>query len=213
MLPFAHHCVFDSAKELRDKAKKTKSDNKNKGYESCFESFSVHDEEVLCKCCAEVSKSLEEIFAQRDRRNKAETKVFVVSYEEEASPLETDGVDNLDSIAREASELSIDQVSTETDSMSFIPEPSQKRRESKGRRSSSVGQLAHFIKRNSVDDRTSQSANGEGITEGCIRNFQFRSQDSERLQQRELLRRQGDPEFLLAQSKRKRMTDYVQQRS
>lgn len=197
---------FGSAKELRDKAKKAKSDNKNKGYESCFESFSAHDEEVLCKCCAEVSKSLEEIFAQRDRSNKAETRVFVVSYGEEG------GVDNLDNVAREASELSIDQVSTETDSMSFIPEPSPKPRESKGRRSSSVGQLAHFIKRNSVDDRTSQSAYVEGITEGCIRNFQFRSQDPERLQQRELLRRQGDPEFLLAQSKRKRMTDYVQQR-
>ena len=198
----------DSAKELRDKAKKTKSDHKNKGYESCFEHFSVQDEEILGKCCAEVSKSLEEIFSQRDWKNDAETqdKVVVVSDEDVISPFKSVG-------AKSQHQGGRDDTSTETDSVSYIPEPPP-RRPSAARRRSSVGALAHFVKRNSVDDVAHSPAdttiNGKGVTE-ALQKFQFRSQDAAKLQQREMERRQSNDEYLLAHSKRKRMIDYAPQ--
>ena len=203
-------------KELCDKAKKKKSDKSNKGYTSAFEHFSVHDEEILGKCCSEVSKTLQEIFSQRDRK-KCETKsdyqnkVVFFSDEEGISPLKSSCVIKpYQTIGETREELSAEQ-STESDSMGYIPEP---RRRDSARRSS-VGQLAHFVKRNSVNDKTedhgfNSATHYKGIRES-IQTFQFRSEDSEKLQQREMERRQGDPDYLLAQTKRKRMTDYGQQ--
>ncbi|KAL7543525.1 hypothetical protein ACHAXR_012815 [Thalassiosira sp. AJA248-18] len=207
------------AKELRDNAKKKKSDDTNKGYQSCFEHFSVHDEEILGKCCSEVSKSLEEVYSRRDRKNKADkaddsNRVVVVSDEEGVSPLKSRCAEKPHQITREMrDELSVEQ-STETDSMSNIPEAPPRRRD----RRSSVGQLAHFLKRNSIDGRAADlniddsATHGKGIAE-ATQNFQFRSPNPEKLQQREMEQRQCDPDYLLAQSKRKRMADYAQKMS
>jgi len=197
--------------------KRRRATNQTKGYTSAFDHFSVHDEEILGKCCSEVSKTLQEIFSQRDRK-KCETKsdyqnkVVFFSDEEGISPLKNSCVIKpYHTIGETREELSAEQ-STESDSMGYIPEP--RRRDSAARRSS-VGQLAHFVKRNSVKDKTedhdfNSATHYKGIRES-IQTFQFRSQNSEKLQQREMERRQGNTAYLLAQTKRKRMTDYGQQ--
>ena len=183
-----------------------------KGYQSSFESFSSSDEEILGKCCAEVSKSLQEIFAHRRKQSDDQSKVVVADEEGTvASPHKLMCADKPYSIGDARDDTSSVEQSTETDSMSYIPDPPSRRRTS---RRSSVGQLTHFVKRNSMtndkaeDDGDIQSAtHSKGITE-AVKKFQFRSQDSERLKQREKERRLRDPEYLLAQSKRKRMTGY-----
>lgn len=182
---------------------------KKKGYQSPFEHFSVNDEEILGKCCSEVSRSLQEIFSQRDRKQSAtkpdeQSKIIVVSDGEGISPLKSK------SIGQTRDEMSFEQ--SETDSISYLPEPKPRRDSS--RRRSSVGQLAHFVKRNANSDkpevcRHDSATDSKGIIE-AVRQFQFRSQDPERLKHREEERRQSDPDFLVAQSKRKRMTDYGQ---
>jgi len=140
----------------------------------------------------------------------------LVSDEEGISPLMSRCIGQIDQMqsTREMNEHSIEE-STETDSTSFAPEPPP-RCTDPARRRSSIGQLAHFIKRNSVDSKASdngiQSAatHSKGITE-MIQNFQFRPQNQEKIQQRKMEQRQGNPDYLLAQSKRKRMADYAQQ--
>ena len=177
-----------------------------KGYQSSFESFSSSDEEILGKCCEEVSKSLQEIFAHRRKQSDDQSKVVVADEEGTvASPHKLMCADKPYSIGDARDDTSSVEQSTET------PEPPSRRRTS---RRSSVGQLTHFVKRNSMtndkaeDHGDIQSAtHSKGITE-AVKKFQFRSQDSERLKQREKERRLTDPEYLLAQSKRKRMTDY-----
>lgn len=177
-----------------------------KGYQSSFESFSSSDEEILGKCCAEVSKSLQEIFAHRRKQSDDQSKVVVADKEGTvSSPHKLMCADKPYSIGEARDDTSSVEQSTET------PDPPSRRRTS---RRSSVGQLTHFVKRNSMtndkaeDDGDIQSAtHSKGITE-AVKKFQFRSQDSERLKQREKERRLRDPEYLLAQSKRKRMTGY-----
>lgn len=225
-ITLSHRTIFFcSAKELRDTAKKKKSGSKNKGYQSCFEHFSVQDEQILGKCCSEVSKSLEDIFSQRERRSKAETQagdqednVVLVSDEEGITPLKNHGLSKPAPTTRDGKDQRSVGESTETDSMSYAPEPPP-RRPSSLRRRSSVGQLAHFVKRNSVDDNDAAAAShdmqsathSKGIGEAVLK-FQFRSHDPEKIQHREMERRQGDPEYVLAQTKRKRMAEYVQQK-
>ena len=110
---------------------------------------------------------------------------MLVSDEEGISPLMSRCIGQIDQMqsTREMNEHSIEE-STETDSTSFAPEPPLRRR-------SSIGQLAHFIKRNSVDSKASdngiQSAatHSKGITE-MIQNFQFRPQNQEKIQQRKM---------------------------
>jgi len=203
-------------KEIIDKAKKKKSDKSNKGYTSAFEHFSVHDEEILGKCCSEVSRSLQEIFSQQkgkksELRPDDQNQLVFFSDDGGVSPLKSSSIGGkpFQTIGDMSESLSAAQ-SNETDSTSLVAAPP--RRRSSARRSS-VGQLAHFMKRNSVkseDADINSAGHGKGITE-AIQTFQFRSQDSERLQQREIERRQNNPDYLLAQSKRKRMTDYGQQ--
>ena len=195
-------------KVLRDKAKK-------KGYQSCFEHFSTNDEEILGKCCNEVSKSLQEIFSHRkqiEAKSDEQEKVVLVSDEECLTPLKVGCLDKGNSyIAKD--EGSYDQ-STVTES-TYIPEPQTQRRAS---RRSSVGQLAKFVSLNAADDKKAghdtnlnhNSVNGKGITE-AIQKFKFRQENPEKLHQRELERRLSNPDFLLAQGKREKMTSYVQQ--
>lgn len=208
-------------KELCDRAKKKKSDKSHKGYTSAFEHFSVQDEEILAQCCSEVSKSLQEIFSQPDSqrdRKKSETKaddqtkVVVVSDEDVGiSSLKGSTCEN-DSEMRD--ELSYEQL-TDTDSLDF---PENRCRRSSTARRSSVGQLAHFMKRKSVTDATQDqgyiaAADSRGITE-AIQGFTFRPKTlCDKLQQRETERRQSNPGYLLAQNRRKRMTEYGQQNS
>ena len=191
---------------LQDKAKK-------KGYQSCFEHFSAQDEEILGKCCSEVSKSLQEIFSQRDRKqteSKSDEKRDVIFFSDEGvtSPLTSSCVARSHQVNDQES---VDQ-STESDSTSYIPEPP--RRDS-GKRRSSVGELAHFIKQNCLKEATEgQDVNavthGSGINE-AVQKFRFRPADKETLRNREIERRLSDTGFLVAESKRKRMKDYGQQ--
>ena len=51
------------SKAIQSIAKKKKTDGEHHGYESCYEPFSIHDEEILHRCCAEVSRALEPILA------------------------------------------------------------------------------------------------------------------------------------------------------
>lgn len=205
-------------KEIIDKAKKKKSDKSNKGYASAFEPFSVHDEEILSKCCSEVSKSLQEIFSRKGKKSETrqddQNKVVFVSDEGIMFPLKNSSVDKPYQTSWETRDEHTAEQSTETDSTSYIAEPPLQRRGSVARRSS-VGQLAHFVKRNSTSEKLedpdiNSAVHSKGITE-AIQKFQFRSPDPEKLQQRERERRQSDPDYLLAQSKRKRMKDYGQQ--
>ena len=139
------------------KAKKKKSDKSNKGYTSAFEHFSVYDEDILGKCCSEVSKSLQEIFSQKGKKSEPKSddqnKVVFVSDEEGVFPFKSSHVGKpFQTTVETRDELSAGQ-SAETDSTSYVPEPPRdpSRRSSSTRRSS-VGQLAHFMKRNSVSE-------------------------------------------------------------
>lgn len=196
---------------LEDKAKK-------KGYQSCFEHFSAQDEEILGKCSSEVSKSLQEIFSQRDRKqteSKSDEKRDVIFFSDEGviSPLTSSCVARSHQVNVETrnDQGSVEQ-STESDSTSYIPEPP--RRDS-ARRRSSVGDLAHFIKQNCLKKATEgQDVNavthGSGINEAVLK-FRLRPADMESLRHREIERRLSDTGFLVAESKRKRMKDYGQQ--
>ena len=192
---------------LQDKAKK-------KGYQSCFEHFSAQDEEILGKCCSEVSKSLQEIFSQKDRNTESkpnEQRDFIFfSDEDVTSPLTSSCRSHQVKVETRNDQGSVEQ--SETDSTSYIPEPP--RRDSAKRRSS-IGELAHFIKQHCLKEATEGSdvnavTYGSGINE-AVQKFRFRPADMETLRHRETERRLSDTGYLDAELKRKRMKDYGQQ--
>ena len=221
------------ARELRDMAKKKKTSNSHKGYNSCFEPFSERDEEILAKCCNEVSKSLQDIFAQYEK--KTERNLQLANQAKVVVEVETsDGImsaANLPSSSRRRDDqedgsenesfgqTTHTETQTEDDSTSYRPEPPHRRSSTNStrRRSSSVGTLAQFIKRNSLDSgqvNHNQVAafDSKGILEAIMK-FQFRSSDGDALQMREAERRQSDSEYLQAMSKRSRMKDYHKRNS
>jgi hypothetical protein len=204
------------AKELRAKAKKKKTDKKNKGYQSAFEHFSDRDEEVLQNCCNEVAKSLEEIFS-KDKQPATENNKVKVDFNDVASAMKNPPNDRVN----EKDEMSVEE-STEADSTSYRDPPPTRRRSDTMRRRSSLGTLAQFVRRNSTnDDRPStevdhKGADGKGISEATLK-FKFRSSTSAaevlHLQQREMERRESDQDYKAALIKRKRMVDYHRLRS
>ena len=216
------------AKELRDKAKKMKTSDSHKGYESVFEPFSIEDEAILRKCCAEVSKSLQHVFAQT---KKIESNPVVVEIEtdnedqtapakpssltqcdEEEDDDESDGDESSDeeSDDDETDYSSLDQT-TQTGSTGHRPTPLPP--SFSRRRSSASGSLSQFIRRNSLDvgnhnDRSQMAFDSRGVSEAVMK-FKLRSENAEVLQKREQERRQSDSEYLHALRKRTRMKDYA----
>lgn len=206
------------AKELRDKAKKMKTSDSHKGYESVFEPFSIEDEAILSKCCAEVSKSLQHVFAQT---KKIESNPVVVEIETDPSSLtqcdeeedddESDGDESSgeESDDDETDYSSLDQT-TQTGSTGHRPTPLPP--SFSRRRSSASGSLSQFIRRNSLDgnhnDRSQMAFDSRGISEAVMK-FKLRSENAEVLQKREQERRQSDSEYLHALRKRTRMKDYA----
>lgn len=208
---------------------------KKKGYDSVYEHFRAKDEEILGKCCAEVSKSLELIYSKRgDRRqtpeltrqtsdDEKENHVVVFSDEAVASSLIGDcdarSHDPVKSETDSTSRNSVEKSAHDTDSTSFRPEKLTSRDISKRR--SSVGELAHFIKLaasetndEKVDKqdisptrRRSSVVETAGITE-AVQKFRFRAPDMKMLRQREMERRLSDTGFQVAETKRKRMQEY-----
>jgi hypothetical protein len=215
------------AKELRDNAKKMKTSYNHKGYESVFEPFSIEDEAILSKCCAEVSKSLQYVFAQT---KKIESNPVVVEIEtdneDQTAPAnqpssftqcdeeeeEEDGDESSDeeSDDDETDYSSLDQT-TQTGSTGHRPTPLPP--SFSRRRSSASGSLSQFIRRNSLDvgnhhDRNQMAFDSRGISEAVMK-FKLRSENAEVLQKREQERRQSDSEYLHALRKRTRMKDYA----
>lgn len=189
---------------LNDKAKK-------KGYQSSYEFFSVHDEDTLGKCCVEVSKPLQQIFAARGRKLDQANKI-VISDEAGVSPLKSAARSIPKSKQQHDASEGSDQ-STEEDS--YIPDPPPRSRDSRQRRRSSVGELSHFVKRNSINNGNTVKAQADvnsathskGIAEAVLK-FQYRSQNFEKLKEREHERRNSDSQWLIAEEKRKRMQEY-----
>eukprot|EP00986_Skeletonema_menzelii_P000632 scaffold175_cov134-Skeletonema_menzelii.AAC.2 len=214
------------AKELRDKAKRKKTSESHKGYNSCFEPFSERDEEILAKCSNEVSKSLQDIFAQYEKKTERNLQLQNLANQEVVVEVETSDCILSKADLPSSSRLSGDQedgsesfeqttqteTQTEDDSTNYRPDPPPRRSSTTSRRRSSVGTLAQFIKRNSLDagkgDRDQNSAfDSKGILEAIMK-FQFRKEDGDTLQMREAERRQSDSGYLEALSKRNRMNDY-----
>eukprot|EP00956_Cyclotella_meneghiniana_P002984 scaffold3617_cov24-Cyclotella_meneghiniana.AAC.2 len=144
------------AKELRDRAKKKKSDNTNKGYQSQYESFSKLDEEILGKCCVEVSKSLEEIFNCNNQIKK--------EYEH------SDQTADHDDISGTQVKDSAEESSDDDSSCSQEIEPVA--RQVRGRRSS-LGSLAQFVRRQSAESEVPIS-NHQILANEAAHRYQFR---------------------------------------
>ena len=226
--------VIQMVNKKKSKPRQLKGKANKKGYQSSFEHFSTNDEEILGKCCIEVSKSLQEIFAHRDRKlNEAaksdsnQSKVVVVD-EEGLSPLQSrirpsviikpsgGSASKPQSIGEASEAVSGDQSTTEDDS-TYMPEPPPRRRDSTRRRSS-IGDLSQFVKRNSINSDLPESihdvnsaTHSKGIAEAVLK-FKYRAEDSKRLKEREIERRMSDPKFLLAQNKRDRMMEFSKQK-
>ena len=222
------------ARELRDKAKKKRTNNSHKGYNSCFEPFSEKDEEILARCCNEVSKSLQDIFRQYQKRTEGnlqqrnevvvevDTGDCIISSAEQTSlPIHEEDKEeeekdvsnaNDQSESLELTSQSHTETQTEDDSTHYRPESVLSRRRSERRRSS-VGTLAQFIKRNSLDasngdhNNLDLAFNSKGVLEASM-NFRFRSPDGETIRRREHERRQSDSDYLIALSKRLKMDNF-----
>jgi len=229
--------VIQMVNKKKSKPQQLKGKANKKGYQSSFEHFSTNDEEILGKCCVEVSKSLQEIFAHRDRKlneaaksDSGQSKVVVVD-EEGLSPLQSrirpsviikpsgGSASKPQSIGEASEAVSGDQSTTEDDSTAgYIPEPPPTRRRDSTRRRSSIGDLSQFVKRNSINSDLPESihdvnsaTHSKGIAEAVLK-FKYRAEDSARLQKREIERRMSDPKFLLAQNKRDRMMEFSKQK-
>jgi cAMP and cAMP-inhibited cGMP 3',5'-cyclic phosphodiesterase 10 len=211
---------------------------KKKGYDSMYEHFSAKDEEILGKCCAEVSKSLELIYSKRgDRRQQTpkmtnrqssdekENRIVVFSDDAVASSL----ISNCDARSRDpvksetdstSCRNSVEKSADDTDSASFRPEK-QPTGQDISKRRSSVGELAHFIKQ-AVSEANDVKADNQDITPTrrrssvvetagiaeAVQKFRFRAPDIDVLRNREMERRLSDANFQIAESKRKRMQEY-----
>lgn len=210
---------------------------KKKGYDSMYEHFSAKDEEILGKCCAEVSKSLELIYSKhgdrkqqtpemtnRQSSDEKENHVVVFSDDSVESSLISDcDARSHDPVKSETDSTSyrnsVEKSADDTDSASFRPEKPTSRDISKRR--SSVGELAQFIRQAASETNDEKADNKDitptrrrssvvetaGITE-AVQKFRFRAPDMNVLRQREMERRLSDTGFQVAETKRKRMQEY-----
>jgi hypothetical protein len=203
--------VIQMVNKKKTKPKKLQDEDKKKGYQSCFEHFSAEDEEILGKCCLEVSKSLQEIFSQQDLKkmeSKKDEKRSFDSDEGFISPLMSRCVARLHETRNDQESV---ERSTDTDSTSCIPE---RPRQDSMKRRSSVGQLAHFIKQNCAKNPTEgrgidSATDSSGIAE-AVQKFRFRAPDLETARHREIANRLSDTGLSIAETKRKTMKDYSQ---
>jgi hypothetical protein len=211
---------------------------KKKGYDSMYEHFSAKDEEILGKCCAEVSKSLELIYSKRgDRRQQTpemtnrqssdekENHVVVFSDEAVVSSLIGDcDARSHDPVKSESDSTSyrnsVEKSADDTDSASFRPEKQPTGRDISKRRSS-VGELAHFIKQ-AASEANDVKADNQDITPTrrrssvadtagiaeAVQRFRLRAPDMDVLRTREMERRLSDTGFIIADAKRKAMVEY-----
>ena len=205
-------------KVLQSIAKKKKSDNKNHGYEICFEPFSEDDETILERCCLQVSRALEPVIGPYKKDTNPNNKDTSDNQKENHNSIPSSSLNNkyLESKNNERTKLKNDS-STDEDKIDSAP---SRRKISndlsipRNRRRSSIGSLIQFV---SEFGRQSKKAgdmfdNGSSVSE-ATNNFQFRSpipgkpQISARHGQL-----QNDPQRMVAASKRKRMTDYNIQR-
>lgn len=127
------------------------------GYQSQYESFSKSDEEILGKCCVEVSKSLEEIFNCNNQEVKKE-------YEETDQSADQNDISGIQK--DEADESSDDDSSCSEDIEPIA-------RQVRGRRSS-LGSLAQFVRRQSAESEVPVS-NHEILANEAAQRFQFRA--------------------------------------
>lgn len=128
------------------------------GYQSQYESFSKSDEEILGKCCVEVSKSLEEIFNCNNQE---------VEKENEETDQSADQNDMTGIQKDEADESSDDDSSCSEDIEPIA------RQVVRGRRSS-LGSLAQFVRRQSAESEVPVS-NHEILANEAAQRFQFRA--------------------------------------
>jgi len=174
-------------KAIQSMAKKKMTDGEHHGYESCYEPFSTHDEEIIHRCCAEVSRALEPILAPKD---VLETKNA------------NDGTEMRTTRARRRSSTGMDMIDGKglTSSVAVAA--------AAGRRRSSVGNLAQFVvnTQQAVKPTTGMYGQEVSLLEALTK-FQNRSEKGGTRSQYK-----DDPDHMLAALKRKRMTDYNLQR-
>ena len=201
------------AKELRDDAKKKKSGETNKGYQSCFEPFSQHDEETLEKCCRQVSISLEEIFSQKEKAGNEgklndPSKLTLDLGDNIALSNENSSNDKSQSIFDTRTSASNSESAQDEMSLETYQETTRRGSMDSMRRRSSLGALVQFVKRNST---TSEIDVSNQVLGEAIQQHRFRAPSNEdilKVQQLEVERRQSNPEYKIAHSKRQRMTEY-----
>ncbi|KAL7473127.1 hypothetical protein ACHAXS_013536 [Conticribra weissflogii] len=198
------------AKELRDAAKKKKSDKTNKGYDSCFEPFSEQDEDTLEKCCAQVSRAVEEVLSNNAIKTEKQPGIQIDF-----------GDNNTNQIARDRLKAEEPFDSTKEENPSICESQTRPHASSfsTGRRSS-VGALAQFVKRHSISNVESDGAvsfseidafnDNRGFAE-ALQQFKLRETPT-LIPFLEMERRQRKPEYKAAQSKRTRMVQYNEAR-
>lgn len=126
------------------------------GYQSQYESFSKLDEEILGKCCVEVSKSLEEIFNCNNQIKK--------EYEHSDQTADHDDIPGTQ--VKDSAEESSD------DDSSCSQEIEPVARQVRGRRSS-LGSLAQFVRRQSAESEVPIS-NHQILANEAAHRYQFR---------------------------------------
>lgn len=176
-------------RQIQKRAKKKKTDGEHHGYESCYEAFSNEDEQIINRCCNEVSKALEPILLPSKEMKQ------------------TSGDDNGNARLRNRrrSSTGVDMIDGKG-----LTTASTRRRSSVG-----AGNLAQFVKdkeqKGIFGDKEQKGIFGDkisSVSEACL-TFQFRSEiirGGPQISSRGQLK--DDPEHLLAVSRRKRMVDY-----
>jgi hypothetical protein len=181
------------SKTIKSLAKKKKTNDEHHGYESCYEPFSVQDEEIIDRCCKEVSKALEPSLAPKDAMDNSEDKDAENSTSETTSSTRH----------RRRSSTGIDMIDRKGSISS-----------SASRRRSSVGNLFQFVTSETTKQPKTSTAGIFGreisVSEASTK-FQFRSEKAgPQITSRGQFK--NDPDHMLAASKRKRMVDYNRQR-
>ncbi len=181
------------SKTIQSLAKKKKTNDEHHGYESCYEPFSVQDEQIIDKCCKEVSKALEPILAAKDAVDILGD-IYTENCTSELPP---------STRSRRRSSTGVDLI----DGKGPLTSTASRRR-------SSVGSLFQFVtSETSKQPKTVKNGIfGQEISVSeALTKFQFRSEKAgPQITSRGQFK--NDPDHMLAASKRKRMVDYNRQR-
>ena len=184
-------------KTIQNLAKKKKTNEEHHGYESCYEPFSLQDEEIIDRCCNEVSKALEPSLAPKD--------AIVDELPSENNDIDKNSSETESSFkGRRRSSTGIDMI----DRKGAVGVSASSRRRS------SVGNLLQFVTSETTKQPktiTTGIFGKESSVSEALTKFQFRTEKAgPQITSRGQFK--NDPDHMLAASKRKRMVEYNRHR-